>query len=266
MVAWNIEWYPGKRRFARGHEMGAHAALVKAELERIDPDIFLAQEMRDWESFANLCDAVPGLRPVTVSAFPSSRTGEYWNQQVAIASKLPVFAAWSQPWDREEIQPSRGFSAAAIRIPGGIDILLVYSLHLKSNLSNSEEETLMNYQLRNESIRQVLTHIREMEENIFPDRIAGVVVGGDFNTNQEGQFGDEVVKLMLEAGFHHAWEGVPKEDRLTWRGSDLYDATTFDHFFTKGLGNPKSVILEVPEEASDHRPVQLTIQLPPSGD
>ena len=261
VVSWNIEWYPGKKNFARGEEMRAHAAIVQAELQKIDPDILLAQEMRDWDSFARLTDVVPGLRPAVVSAFTSRRTGEYWRQQLGIASKLPVMAAWSERWGMEdEIQPPRGFAAAMIRLPGpGVRHLLVYSLHLKSNLASNDEETQLNYRERDESIRQLLAHMRDMKENAFKGTIVGVIAGGDFNTNQDGQFGDNVMKMMEEAGFHQTWGRTAKADRATWRGSDRFDPTTFDHIFTLGLGKPQAEMLTVSDETSDHWPVRVII-------
>jgi endonuclease/exonuclease/phosphatase family metal-dependent hydrolase len=261
VVSWNIEWYPGKKNFARGEEMRAHAAVVQAELEKIDPDIFLAQEMRDWDSFARLTDVVPDLRPAVVSAFTSRRSGEYWRQQLGIASKLPVLAAWSERWaTQDEVQPPRGFAAAMIRLPGpGVRHLLVYSLHLKSNLAADEEETKLNHRERDESIRQLLAHMRDMKENTFKDTIVGVIAGGDFNTNQDGQFGDKVMKMMEEAGFHQTWGRTAKADRATWRGSDRFEPTTFDHIFTLGLGKPQAEMLTVPDETSDHWPVRVVI-------
>jgi endonuclease/exonuclease/phosphatase family metal-dependent hydrolase len=262
LVSWNIEWFPGKSRFANSEQIAAHAAAVQTELKKINPDILLAQEIRDWQSFAELTDAVPGLRNAVLSAFVSEDTGEYWRQQLGIGSKLPVEAAWSEAWAVGDPTPRRGFSAAAIRLPESNRLLLVYNLHLKSNRSNSDEETQLNFRTREESIRQLLAHIRKMEETVFPGRIAGVVVGGDFNTNQDGQFGDKTLEILGEAGFHQAWEGVPRAERLTWRGNDRFEATTFDHFFTKGLGEPKARLLPVPAETSDHWPLEIAIQPP----
>ncbi|MDX2080704.1 MAG: endonuclease/exonuclease/phosphatase family protein [Terrimicrobiaceae bacterium] len=262
-ISWNIEWYPGKQRFAKNEAAEAHAVVVRSELAKLAPDILLAQEIRDWEAFAGLCAAVPGLRPAVVSAFPHEETGEYWGQQLAIGSRLPLVAAWSEMWKPAEIHPRRGFSAVAIALGGG-RVLLAYSVHLKSNRSNSEEETRLNFRTRDESIRQLIAHVSDMENLLFKGRVAGVVIGGDFNTNGDGQFGDRVVELLREAGFHHAWEGVPREKRLTWVGNDRFEPTTFDHFFTKGLGRPTAEIVQIPEAASDHLPVRLLVQPPAS--
>ncbi len=261
VITWNIEWYPGKRRFAVREERLAHAEIVKEELRRLNPDILLLQEIRNYESFAELCDALPGLRPAALSAFYGPIDGEYWDQQIGIASKLPVMAAWSEPWRKGDVKPRRGFTAATIRIPGSLDLLLVYSLHLKSNLADRAQDRITNYEMRDESIRQLLEHIQDMKETVFVDRVVGVIVGGDFNTNQDEQFGDNAIQMMIDAGFHHAWEGVPREDRLSWRGSDRFQPTTFDHFFTKGVGEPIAELLEVPDETSDHWPVRIMIDV-----
>lgn len=263
IISWNIEWYPGKSRYARGHEMAAHAAQVAPQLTTMNPDIFLAQEMRDWNAFALLCDSVASLRPATVSPFAHESTGEYWRQQVGIASKLHVEAAWSEPWTAgAEITPRRGFNAAVIRIPGGYDHLLVYNVHLKSNRSSNDEEAAQNQRTREESVRQLIAHVAHMREKVFKGRIKGVVVGGDFNTNHDGQFaGDRTIALMEEAGFHNTWKGVAREERQTWRGSDRFEATTFDYLFTLDLPETTARLIPVEDGSSDHWPVAITLDL-----
>jgi len=263
VVTWNIEWYPGKSRFARGPQMAQHAALVNRQFREMKPDIFLAQEMRDWNAFALLCDEVDGLRPATVSAFTSEDTGEYWNQQLGIGSKLYVAAAWSEPWRAgDEITPRRGFNVAVLRLPNSFDHLLVYNVHLKSNRSANEEEAVKNYRTREESIRQLVAHMQDMKERVFKNRIVGVVVAGDFNTNDDGQFGDDrTIAMMKESGFHHTWSGVPRDERLTWRGSDRFEPTNFDHIFTMGLPEAKARMIPVEDGSSDHWPVTITLDL-----
>ena len=263
IVSWNIEWYPGKRRFARGPEMAAHAALVNPQLGEMNPDILLAQEMRDWNAFARLTDEVEGLRPASVSAFTHESTDEYWNQQLGIASKLHIAAAWSEPWSEgAEITPGRGFNAAVLRIPGGYDHLLVYNVHLKSNRSSNDDEAAINHRTREESVRQLLAHMHDMRERVFKDRIEGVIIAGDFNTNHDGQFGgDRTIAMMEEAGFHNTWKGVPREDRLSWRGSDRFEPTTFDYIFTLDLPETTARLIPVEDGSSDHWPVQITLTL-----
>jgi endonuclease/exonuclease/phosphatase family metal-dependent hydrolase len=263
IISWNIEWYPGKSRFARGPEMAAHAAHVNRQFAKMNPDVFLAQEMRDWNAFGLLCEHVEGLRAASVSAFTSEETGEYWNQQLGIGTKLYVAAAWSEPWgEGAEITPRRGFNVAALRLPGGYEHLLVYNVHLKSNRSSNDEEAQQNFRTREESVRQLVAHVRDMKERVFKGRIKGVVIGGDFNTNHDGQFGDDkTIAMMEEAGFHNTWKGVPREERLTWRGSDRFEPTTFDYIFTMGLPETTARLIPVEDGSSDHWPVQIILNL-----
>jgi endonuclease/exonuclease/phosphatase family metal-dependent hydrolase len=172
-----------------------------------------------------------------------------------------VIAAWYDNWKPAEDQPPRGYTAAVVQIPGTENLLLVYSLHLKSNRAKGAEDTQSNYAQREESARQLLAHVEEMQGKAFKDRIVGVIVGGDFNTTHDGQFEDETIDILTKAGFANTWEGVSRKRRETWIGSGNYEPTTFDYIMTKGLGSPRAKLIDVPEEASDHRPVALEIEL-----
>jgi endonuclease/exonuclease/phosphatase family metal-dependent hydrolase len=101
-----------------------------------------------------------------------------------------------------------------------------------------------------------------MENQTFKERIAGVVVGGDLNTNHDTQFGDKVIEMLTDAGFVNTWAGVPKEQRHTWMGSDRYDPTTFDYILTRGLKPSTAQLMSIDEAASDHRPLKLELELP----
>jgi len=260
VVAWNIEWFPGKTQKASPAKQEAHKEVVKAELKKINPDVFLAQEIRSWNDFAELCDAVPDLQLAAVSRFLHRE--DVGLQQTAIASKLPAVSAWYDNWRAAKDQPPRGYTAAVLEIPGTDKLLLVYSLHLKSNLAWRPADEQANYDQRDESIRQLLAHVGRMEKEAFKGKIAGVIVGGDFNTNHDGQFGDNVVKMMTEAGFVNTWGATPRKDRHTWRGNDRYEPTTFDYVFVRGLKASTAELVEVSDDTSDHWPVKLELRLP----
>lgn len=262
VVAWNIEWFPGKSPRATRSEAEAHMTLIQGELRRLNPDIFIGTEMRDWRAFAEAVAVVPGLQPVVVSAYRSMRGTGFWPMQIGIASKLPVEAAWWQRWTPGIEDNPRGFSVAVVHLGNGDGVLLVYGLHLKSNRAFNEAQTELNHLMRNHSIIQLLAHIDEMERLAYPGRVRGVIVGGDINTNHDGQFGDEVVTKMEAAGFYNTWSGVPRDRRLSWRGSEDYEPTTLDYIFTKGMGTPRAILIEVPDHASDHFPVGVQIELP----
>ncbi len=257
VVTWNIEWFPGKKPSASAEESKTHMARAQEVLKKLNPDIFIAEEVRDWKAFAELVSVVPDLKVNVVSPFRSYETGELWPQQVGIASKLPVRAAWSEAWLPTIPSLPRGFSLAVLEDPATSKLLLVYGVHMKSNRGEAEANT----RLRNESAAQLLVHVDEMERITFPKgQIRGIIIGGDFNTNQDKQFQDNVLETLTGRSFFNTWSGVEQEKRLTWRGSGQFAATTFDYIMLKGLGQTNAVLVAAPENASDHHPV--VVQLP----
>jgi endonuclease/exonuclease/phosphatase family metal-dependent hydrolase len=256
VVAWNLEWYPGGRMDASPEEAARHEVLAKEQLLKLKPDIFLAQEIRSWSDFERLVSSLPGLHTAVVSAFRFG--GQVAQQQVAIASRLGVNCSWVEDWKRAAPSPPRGFSAAVLEVPSSNRLILVYSLHLKSNLTKRPGDEQDNYLKREESVRQLLAHVRDMEI-LFQGRISGVIVGGDFNTNHDGQFGDKSISMMVDAGFHNTWSSTPAEGRHTWRGSRQHRPTTLDYIFTKGISPLRALIF--PTAASDHKPVAVWVPI-----
>jgi hypothetical protein len=122
-------------------------------LKRLNPDILLLQEMRDYDACARLGEAIrPGAYQVAIcSAFKGAK------QQEAIVARIPAQAAWSESWkSMEGIDPPRGFAFAWFKI-GNADVG-VYSLHLKSNRiehGNKEIERTKNIRKREVSIQQL---------------------------------------------------------------------------------------------------------------
>lgn len=262
-MAWNLEWFPGGSPRADEAKAEAHKKLAAEVVQREKPDIFIGEEVRNWQVFADLAATVPDLRAVVVSSFRNDVGGGIGLQQVGIASKLPVESTWSEKWKDTPVTaetPPRGFSFAAVSLPAPEKgVLLVYGVHLKSNRGGgSGDADAANFKMREESAHQLLKHVEEMENNLFKGRVRGVIVAGDVNTNTDGQFGDKTLEILTAGGFHNTWSEVPKADRLSWRGSKDYEATTFDYILTKGLGAGKAHLAEAPKGASDHWPVLIS--------
>jgi len=272
LVTWNIEWYPGGNSFASGEDRQLQRMFVAEEIKKIQPTILASQEIKDWESFYDVCKEVPGLRPVTVSYFPREELGNYWPQQIAIGSKLRVQAAWCEPWKKspeganiklssgeESVLPRRGFAVAALYLPNSDDVLLVYSVHLKSNRVEEGSTSDDNYTMREESARQLVEHTKYLENFLFKNKVAGIVVTGDFNTNEDGEFQDDTLKILRDAGFYHTWQGVPQDQRITWGGNSKHQKACLDHVFTKYLEKPETQILNTSPKASDHFALKTTL-------
>ena len=266
VVAWNLEWFPGRKPEPKPEAEAQQLAACREALRKLNPDILIVEELRNWQAFEDLVSAVPGLRVNVVSAFRDTTSGTITRQQVGIASKLKAVAAWSEAWQPAFTNLSRGFSFAALQDPASGELIMVYGLHLKSNrVKLEQEESLedqLNANIRNESVTQLLKHMQDMERVFEGRTIRGWIAGGDLNTNHDGQFGDQVVSRLVESGFWNSWSTVPKEERLTWHGNGFHEPTTFDYLFTRGLGSPVASTPKQSEETSDHGPVLIHVESP----
>ncbi|MEM1058450.1 MAG: endonuclease/exonuclease/phosphatase family protein [Verrucomicrobiota bacterium] len=263
VLTWNLEWFPGGHPEAGASARAAHMAEAQAVLRRVRPDLVLLQEVRDEPSVRELCAAVPGLDVDVVSRFPQ-RDPSWPQQNIALASTLPPLAAYFEEWRPGRERPPRGFAFAAYELP--TVVLLVYSVHLKSNGGDRSGRRESNIAKREEAVRQLRAHLKQVRADFARqhDKPVAVIVGGDWNTSREdGRFKREQTLRGLMEGFHWGFAGVPEEQRYTLPGG-RHPPTTFDHFFVRGLGEPTARVLKVPDSISDHRPVLMRVTLPPT--
>lgn len=267
-VNWNVEWFPGLRPSAPEEDVVKHMKGCQEALKKLNPDIFVAEEVRDWDAFYELVSAVPGLEVHVVSSFRDAESGRIRPQQIGIASKLKCRGAWWESWAANYPNISRGFSFAALEHPSG-GLIMVYGNHLKSNSGGNDIEGAKNNgAMRDEQVKQLIAHRKTMETAFDGHPIVGWIAAGDFNTNHDGQFPhDTVIKSMVAGGYYNTWANVPKEKRLTWRSdadpaTRRFEPTTFDYIFTQGLKKTDAFILEVPRELSDHYPIGIPVIIP----
>jgi len=203
-------------------------------------------DQRDGALFGALSQGAP-----KGSRFPiSPRGGGLSHQQLAIVSRFDVDAAWSRSWDAGEIEPPRGFCFAAMRVGGAR--LLVYTVHLKSNLGEPKDNLIK----REEAVRQLCRHVETMRGMFKTDR---VLVAGDFNTDLPGviQQEEETLAILIRLGLFWTFQGVPRELRITFPGKGKYPPSCLDHGFVSGLGRPVASVWT--GEGSDHLPLILPI-------
>jgi endonuclease/exonuclease/phosphatase family metal-dependent hydrolase len=257
VAEWNLEWFPGRSPTPTEEAKQKHMEAAQKVLKQLNPDIFMAEEIGDWDSFVKLVSVVPKLQVHTVSAFKYGTT--IARQQEAIASTLPVNSTWSEAWRKTEANPPRGMAFAALTLPNG-KLVFIYCVHLKANGGDSQA----NVAKREDSAKQFIAHVADMEKTYKTNNVFGVILGGDFNTNQDSPEwkGEKTIPILEQGGFYSTWGPIPAEDRLTWRGSGRFAATTFDWIFTKGLEKSVARMWRTSEEASDHQPVILKIDVP----
>jgi endonuclease/exonuclease/phosphatase family metal-dependent hydrolase len=260
VVSWNLQWFPGKSPFARAPARSNHLAEAKADLQRLNPDVFVAQEISNVQAFHDLVSVLTGYTVHVVSNFP--RPGGGRSQQVAIASRFPARSAWAAAWQQTTNRPPRGYAFAALDV--GDELVMVYSLHLKSNRVDPDTTAAMCIAKREDAIRQLLDHATKTAKDLAPDGNVGCIVAGDFNTNIDNPelAGERTLQMMEEAGFANAWHGGAQPDRLTWTGSKDFPPCTFDYVFARGVTIKKIELLDMKDKVSDHRPVLGLIHVP----
>ena len=255
---WNIAWFPGKRPNAYKGEQVRQTKSVHEDIRRLDADVIGLEEMRDFESASLAVQPLAGFKVDVCSNFPP-REGQAEAQQVAIASRLQPMSAWAEDWKAgSAITPPRGFAFAAYEIAPK-KMLLVYALHLKSNRG----EIVENIAIREESMRQLLVHMKDMEAAYGKLGSITWLVGGDFNTAPDDpRFAKEkTLTNLTSSGFKWSWEGMPLEQRVTLPPDERFPAACFDHIYYRGATLRKAEVIETDDKSSDHRAVRAVFDL-----
>ena len=255
---WNIQWFPGRRPNASRYEENRQIRAVHRDLAQLTADIIGLEEVRDSEHASLAIQPLSGFKVDVCSNFPA-REGQQEAQQIAIASRLQPISAWAEAWKPGgAIMPPRGFAFASYQVSPK-QILLVYALHLKSNRGEIHEDM----RIREESMRQLISHMRAMKDTYGKMGALTWIVGGDFNTApDEPRFaGEKTVPALLGDGFSWAWQGIPASSHITMPGDFRYPAAAFDQIFYRGATLARAWVANTLPQSSDHRAVNVVLNL-----
>jgi hypothetical protein len=64
IATWNLEWFPGRKPVSSETERIVHMSAAKDALLDLHADILCLQEVRDWDSVAELVSVLPSFRPL----------------------------------------------------------------------------------------------------------------------------------------------------------------------------------------------------------
>jgi endonuclease/exonuclease/phosphatase (EEP) superfamily protein YafD len=255
---WNIQWFPGRRPNASRAEENRQIRAVHRDIAQLTPDVLAMEEVRDSEHASLAIQTLRGFKVDVCSNFPA-REGQREAQQIAIASRLQPISAWAEAWKPGgAIMPPRGFAFAAYQVLPK-QVLLVYALHLKSNRGEIHEDM----RIREESMHQLISHMKVMKETYGKMGALTWIVGGDFNTTpDEPRFaGERTVPNLLADGFSWAWQGIPFSSRITMPGDLRYPAAAFDQIFYRGATLARAWVVNTSPQSSDHRAVDVVLNL-----
>jgi endonuclease/exonuclease/phosphatase family metal-dependent hydrolase len=257
---WNIQWFPGRRPNPSRTEENRQIRAVQRDLVQLSPapDVMGLEEVRDFKHASLAVQPLSGFKVDVCSNFPA-REGQREAQQIAIASRLQPISAWAEAWKPGgAIMPPRGFAFASYQLSRG-QVLLVYALHLKSNRGEIHEDM----RIREESMHQLLAHMKVMKDTYGKIGALTWIVGGDFNTApDEPRFaGERTVPGLLGNGFSWGWQGIPLSSRITVPGDLRYPAACFDQVFCRGATVARAWVANTSPQSSDHRAVNVVLNL-----
>jgi endonuclease/exonuclease/phosphatase (EEP) superfamily protein YafD len=257
---WNIQWFPGHRPDATPGEERRQISAVHADIVRLNADVIGMEEVRDFSHAGLAIQPLPGFKVDVCGNFPP-REGQDIGQEPAIASRLQPLSAWAEEWKAAgPILPPRGFAFAAYQV-NPRQLLMVYDVHLKSNLGEIGEDISM----RQESIRQLQSHIEAMQTAYAKLGTISWVVGGDFNTSLDDKrfAGENTLRSMIARGFGWIWQNIPASSRITVPSERGFPPACFDHAFYRGAILRQASVVNTSPLSSDHRAIVATFDLPP---
>lgn len=256
---WNIQWFPGRRPDASPREERRQVNAVHTDLAQLHADVIGMEEVRDFAHAGVAVQLLPGFKVDVCANFPP-REGQKEAQEVSIASRLQPLSAWAEEWKAAgAMTPPRGFAFAAYEVAPG-QLLMVYAIHLKSNRGDIQE----NIPMRQESMRQLQSHIDAMQTAYGKLGMITWIVGGDFNTSlDDKQFAQETtLRSMIDKGFGWIWENVPVASRMTLPPEGGFPAACFDHIFYRGAILRRAWVAQTSPQSSDHRAIIAMFDLP----
>lgn len=256
---WNIQWFPGRRPNATRGEESRQIKAVHSDVVQFNADIIGMEEVRDFAHASIAVAPLAGFK-VDVCANFSPREGQSETQQIAIASRLQPLSAWAEEWKSAgAMTPPRGFAFAAYECAPR-QLLLVYAVHLKSNRGDIREDV----PIRQESIRQLRSHMDAMQAAYGQLGAIAWVVGGDFNTSlDDNRFAREAtLRALINNGFSWAWQNIPATSRATLPPGRDFPAACFDHIFYRGATLRRAWMANTSAQSSDHHAIAATLDLP----
>lgn len=256
---WNVKWFPGGRPNASRAEEMRQTRSVQAEITQVHADVLGLEEVRDWDNAALAVQPLEGFKVDVCSNFPP-REGQDVGQQVAITSRLEPMSAWAEAWKPgSAITPPRGFAFAAYEIAKA-RLLLLYTVHLKSNRGEVVEDIA----IREEAMHQLYSHMVAMQQAYGKLGTISWVVGGDFNTAPgDPRFKEErTTHQLMEHGFGWIWQNMPLSERTTMPAEARFPAACFDHMFFHGPKLKTASVLKTSTISSDHRAIRAEFEMP----
>jgi hypothetical protein len=257
VTAWDLE---AQRNNATPGEADIEDSA--AALGKLSPDVILLRRVRDWQTCAQLVQA---LKPanyhiVVCSAFRASQGTSTDPEQVAILAKTKAYFSWSEPWKSEQAIPG-GFAFAAIQI--GKRKVAFFSVQLDNKMFSAlggvpssaagavQPFYVQQWQAEMDSLRNWTTN-----------RIEAVVVAGAFDDKPEATDGASAdrTRLLLEARLADQFLGAPLDATSSQYGPKREEDLAKAYFVARLAPNSQTL----PGVVLDRVPATCELDLNPA--
>jgi hypothetical protein len=240
------------------------AAIVR----RLDSDVLLLQQVRDWR----MCDQlVQALKPadykvLICSSFSGARGGASSRHQVAILAKTKAYFAWSDAWRKEGGDAlAGGFAFAALRY-GGLRVGL-FSVQAGNEIAlpPDAKQSVAREKAQTAAAGQLLEQVASVGEwQTNPVQV--LVVSGTFDTPSQAQpaLQETPLQLLERAGFGIAVLQGPAGEQMAQPGLAEPPVGMTDCFFTLPAGCAANPRVESTAEFA-HQPMTCDIELDLAG-
>ena len=215
-------------------------------MKKLDPDVILLQQVRDWKTCDQLVQALkPAEYKILVcSSFNDPRTGTLRKRQVAILSKTKAYFAWSEPWRNKgkTVLPG-GLAFAALQV--GKQRVGFFSVQAAGAPAKNADPGQSPARLKAQaaSVSQLLEQVSAITKWVT-NRVQVFVVGGTFDPGTPNGFAaqDLPLRLLESAGFDDAFPRPPAAETVPPPGIAGQPGGTVDYIFTRPAGralNPR---------------------------
>lgn len=260
IATWNLRG--PERKDGSAHMDSAQAARVADSLKQVDPDVVLLQGVQDWQSCAQLAEA---LKPanygvVICSTFRDPTTRQVARDQVAILSKPKPYFTWSEPVQADNgASLAGGYAFAALQ--SGDRRFGVFSVQCPGG--TKAETAPVAADASSAMARQILGQLTTVT-NWVANRPQAFAAAGAFPAPRgSGADSASATELLVEAGFGDAVDITAVVRRAARRGNQPTQSTTLDRIFVLPAAAALAAQIS-PARRSNDSPLVCELELDPT--